>query len=68
MDLKTATTIAIVGAAAWTVLGVMFLIAPHVPALAKILYAGRGTVINVLYAIISATFLLFFITLRGKQK
>lgn len=68
MNLKTATILAIVGASTATALNVIALIARYATAVAEVVYVGRGVIFNVLYLAVSVTYLLFFITLHGKQK
>ena len=68
MNLKTATILAIVGAAVAVALGVINLITRFVPALSEIIYAGHGIVVGILWILVSVTYLMFFITLYGKQK
>jgi len=68
MSLKTATILAIVGTSVAIALGVIGLIAHFVTPFAEIVYVGRGVIFAVLHLMVSVTYLLFFITLRGKQK
>lgn len=68
MSLKAATVVAIVGAAISVTLGVLNVIARYAPSFAEILYVGRGVIVNLAYIAVSVTYLVFFITLHGKQK
>lgn len=68
MDLKAATIVAIIGASLSVVLGVVNLIARFITPLREIFLAGHGSVVNILYTLVSVSYLVFFITLSSKQK
>ena len=68
MSLKTATVLAIIGASLTIVLGVIGLIARFLPSLAGVVFVGRRVVFAALHMAVSVMYLLFFITLHGKQK
>jgi hypothetical protein len=69
MSLKTATLLAIIGAAVDLLLTTLGFIAHFITPLERVLYDGAGGVLlSALYTFGSATFLLFFITLYSNQK
>jgi hypothetical protein len=68
MNLRTATTLAVVGAAISTVCQFLSVVARFVQPFARILYGGAGVFMNILFMFVSASYLIFFIILRSKQQ
>lgn len=68
MSLRTATTLAIAGAAISVTYQFLSVIAQFVQPFARILYGGGGILISILFLFVSGSYLLFFITLYGKQQ
>ena len=68
MSLRTATVLAIAGAAISTAFQFLSVIAHFVQPFANILYGSAGGFVSTMFLLVSVSYLIFFITLYGKQR